>query len=487
MKTKCKIKSKRLKIVKVLIIAMLSLGQVLFMAEKVSASNTKLFLPSLQSNAANVKETYESNNLLNFLTSPPELIKSDVTFKPQEALMLDMAGYEKNVGIGRVIIHQIPDVNPNFSLSIESFTTNGLEDARIGEDAIDGQKSTLDLISNGKGGNNTDTVIIKLSNMDHYNDTTITYTLGYRGKPTTTNELQDITSAMNLIYDGNEKYGFTGNPYIRYTPYDLVADRMYSGPFDISYIGINGTNYGPSNQPPTDAGTYLITFSIPEFAEFFGPSKGLEFTISQATNSWINDLVITDWTYGENTTKPTAKASFGDVTFTYSDSKDGKFTDIVPTNAGIWYVKATVADTENYAGLENVLAFMISPKSAEDTKNIIVPDINSDKDVENLVIKDGDKELKEGTDYKVDKKLDGNKVIVTITFKGNYTGTITRTYIVEGEKTSDGNGTNIIKPSSFAVQTGDNTKTGLLATMCLLSAGLFAFLTGKKRKNIKDI
>lgn len=210
-----------------------------------------------------------------------------------------------------------------------------------------------------------------------------------------------------------------------------------------------------------------------------------EFTIVQATNEWTDNLSITGWTYGEKAKSPTAKASFGDVTYSYSDSKDGKYTDKVPTTAGTWYVKATVAGTVNYTGLETTLAFTIAPQNADNNNQIVIPDIKSDKDVENLVIKDGDKELKKGTDYDVEKKRDGNKVTVIITFKGNYTGTVTKTYIIKentptGNNTDTGSKGDTAKPNS--PQTGDTVSTGLWTMLIALSAGLTAFLTGKKRK-----
>ena len=40
----------------------------------------------------------------------------------------------------------------------------------------------------------------------------------------------------------------------------------------------------------------------------------------------------------------------GKVTFLYSDAKDGTFTQTVPTRAGSWFVKAEVAETDNYEG-----------------------------------------------------------------------------------------------------------------------------------------
>jgi len=238
---------------------------------------------------------------------------------------------------------------------------------------------------------------------------------------------------------------------------------------------------------PTDAGTWYVKAAVAGTDNFTGVESTKEFTISQAANGWTENLAITGWTYGEKAVSPTAKAIFGDVIFTYSSSEKGTYTDAVPTDAGTWYVKAAVTGTDNYAGVETTRAFTITPRNIDNNSQIVIPDIKSDQDVENLVIKDGDKELKKGTDYDVSKKQDGSKVTVTITFKGNYTGTVTRTYTVENKKPSDS--TDMQKPSdttkndkNSAVQTGDTTTTGLWAMLMALSAGTAALIKSRKRK-----
>lgn len=105
---------------------------------------------------------------------------------------------------------------------------------------------------------------------------------------------------------------------------------------------------------PVNAGSYRVIASVKEDRNFKGASATIEFAISQTTNEWTSELSIEDWTYGQKASAPTATAQYGDVTFTYSDKKDGTYTDTVPTDAGTWYVKASVAGNENYTGLETV-------------------------------------------------------------------------------------------------------------------------------------
>ena len=217
--------------------------------------------------------------------------------------------------------------------------------------------------------------------------------------------------------------------------------------------------------------------------------KTLTVTVSEAENTWTQEPAIADWTYGETASEPTANATYGTATFTYSDSENGTFTADKPTDAGTWYLKATVTATAEYIGLNTVISFVIAPKDTTSDSQITVPEINADTDLDKLVIKDGDKVLVQGTDYDVTKTVDGKNVTVTITFKGNYTGTITKTYTIEdktpagGDKDknnkSDGTKNN---NKNGAVQTGDTTPVGLWATLMAFATGVAVFLKKKKHK-----
>ena len=110
---------------------------------------------------------------------------------------------------------------------------------------------------------------------------------------------------------------------------------------------------------PADAGSYKVTASVAEDANYKGAAAYLEFAISQTVNEWTADLSLSDWTYGETAGTPTAAAKYGEVIFTYSDSENGIFEATVPATAGTWYVKAAVAGNDSYTGLEAVQAFEI--------------------------------------------------------------------------------------------------------------------------------
>lgn len=166
-----------------------------------------------------------------------------------------------------------------------------------------------------------------------------------------------------------------------------------------------------------------ITQSVEIISQWFG------------VNEWTKTLTIEGWSYGENAKNPSAAARFGEARYTYSESKDGEFTGEVPENVGTWYVKAIVDAAEDYSGLESeAVAFQIEPKAYEENGDITISAIENAEDVKNLVIRDGGKELINGTDYTVSVSESGTEGTATITFQGNYTGKITRTYQIAGEK-----------------------------------------------------
>ena len=157
-----------------------------------------------------------------------------------------------------------------------------------------------------------------------------------------------ITSNLNKTYDGNK-----------------VNDPTYEtsgsdGKVSIKYQEYKADKWVDLSSAPTNVGKYKVVVTLDGNDNFNSASKELEFTISKTTvNTWAEKLSIKGWKYGETANTPTAKAKFGSVTYTYSDKENGTYTSDVPSNAGTYYVKATVTETENYTGLESVVPFEI--------------------------------------------------------------------------------------------------------------------------------
>lgn len=300
--------------------------------------------------------------------------------------------------------------------------------------------------------------------------------------------------------------------------------------------------------------------------------------VVQAENEWIKEPSIQGWLYGVENNEPIAESKFGKVVFMYSSTKDGTYTNTIPTEVGKWYMKAIVEGNENYTGLEKIVSFVIEKsevsvneisisngntetnnfkygdkiiikvkiefvpesiisklremisgnrkvalfangiqvtepqvavngkeltfvydttnglinptgevvltvsyiennnagtaishfkinldKKSIESEDIKVPEISKDTNLDDLQIKDGDIILKQGVDYDITTSKNGNIVTAVITFKGNYSGTITKTYKVEDEnqsidenKPEIDNDTDLDKENNLVTDSDDN-------------------------------
>ena len=137
----------------------------------------------------------------------------------------------------------------------------------------------------------------------------------------------------------------------------LVADDTEEA------LGISLSTTAKDN---SDVGTYAITGTSDSanyevsFTGSGSDGKSGILTVKQAANSFTTELSCSDYTYAKDETpKPTATAKFGTVTYKYATAAsdgtaptaDSAYADAIPVNAGIYAVKAYVAETDNYTGL----------------------------------------------------------------------------------------------------------------------------------------
>lgn len=161
------------------------------------------------------------------------------------------------------------------------------------------------------------------------------------------------TQSLDKVYDGNmvsvPEYTTSG------------SDGQVTIKWQENTGSVDTPKWEDLKSAPSTVGTYRVVVELAGNANYKPASATLNFVISQTTNAWTEELSITGWTYNEKANVSTAKAQFGDVVFSYSSEENGTYTNEAPKNAGTWYVKATVAGTENYTGLESVpVAFEIA-------------------------------------------------------------------------------------------------------------------------------
>lgn len=157
--------------------------------------------------------------------------------------------------------------------------------------------------------------------------------------------------AVNVTADDKSKTYGAADPELTYTADPLITGDSYSGVLTRK-TGEDVNTYDIEQGTLTAGDNYTINFT-----------KGT-FTINKAMTNSVT-VSIEGWTYGESPKSPGATATYGQdtATFAYSDSEKGEYKSDVPTNAGTWYVKATVAGTDNYVGaVSDPVEFTIAKK-----------------------------------------------------------------------------------------------------------------------------
>ena len=171
-----------------------------------------------------------------------------------------------------------------------------------------------------------------------------------------------VVNEIAVIINGNvdEAEIFTGKDPVE-AP--TIASKVYTGETLVADVSETADYEVTTNEGGVDAGTYdvVLTLKDPDHFRWSDDRRGravtktLSFEITQDTNEWTSDLAIDSWKYGEEAKEPTITAKYGEPIYTYSTEEDGEYTSTVPENAGTYYVKAEVAETANYAGLEGVV------------------------------------------------------------------------------------------------------------------------------------
>ena len=142
-----------------------------------------------------------------------------------------------------------------------------------------------------------------------------------------------------------------------------ISSKKYTGQLLTADVPDNPLYTVKTNKGGTDVGTYTVVLSLTDSNNYKwdAPNGQTIFRITKAANNWTVDPAITGWTYGENASNPTmGSAKFGEAQVTYLQGET--VLDAVPTNAGSYTARFSVAETDNYDGLTKDVPFTISPR-----------------------------------------------------------------------------------------------------------------------------
>ncbi len=190
---------------------------------------------------------------------------------------------------------------------------------------------------------------------------------------------------------------------------------------------IPASEYTVAYTDNTNVGTATVTVSDRAGGNYV-VSGTATFTITKAALSGVS-VSLGGWTYGDTAKTPTVSGNLGNANVTYqykaADAADETYTNVVPTNAGTYTVKATVAESADYAAATATRNFTIVPKaiSKATVENIGEQEFTGRTITPTVTVKDGTVVLTDA-DYSVAyaNNIDAGTANVTITGKGNYTG-----------------------------------------------------------------
>ena len=197
-------------------------------------------------------------------------------------------------------------------------------------------------------------------------------------KRTDNNQTKSATSApvkaSVAVADISPTVSLNGWTYGSTANIPSVSGNIGNGQITYTYSGTDNDNkvYGPSTAMPTDAGSYTVEAAVAATSNTNSGQATKSFTISRADISPV--VSLTGWTFGDTANVPSVTSGNpggGAVTYQYKlkNAADGTYSAAVPTFAGSYTVKATVAQTPNYNGASATADFTIAKRSLTVTAN----------------------------------------------------------------------------------------------------------------------
>ena len=155
-----------------------------------------------------------------------------------------------------------------------------------------------------------------------------------------------------------------------------LNSKVYTGAVQTADVPVSPLYTVTKNDGGTSVGTYGVELTLTDSANYRWDTKNgmTDFAITKSENTWTAEPAITGWTYGDTAGTPSGKAKFGEMKVTYS--ADGQtFTSTVPTAAGNYTARFTVAETMDYDGMTMDKTFTITRRKV----NIIGAAVESAK------------------------------------------------------------------------------------------------------------
>ncbi len=177
--------------------------------------------------------------------------------------------------------------------------------------------------------------------------------------------------------DGYDVASSTEDTTTEYVVRKLVAiptaedGLVFNGETQTGVAPSEDDSYTLTGNTGTNADDYEATATLADTTKYLWEdestdAKTIAWSIAKADNT-ISDLTIEDWVEDKTAKEPSATATDGTPVFTYSAEENGDYVATVPTTAGKYWVKASVAASDNYNEASEKLQFEIRKASLKPT------------------------------------------------------------------------------------------------------------------------
>lgn len=265
---------------------------------------------------------------------------------------------------------------------------------------------------------------------------------------------QDIQATLTFHPTDKETVTISGLTYTEKT-YDgsaiqptgtlkVSGDKVPVNDLKVTYTGTGDTTYN-SSDAPKDAGTYKVTYKVPDSNDTYTGEETYIFTIfpKNVTADMIGTIDTQTYTGSAIMPQPVVK----DLRKELTSGKDFTFGYDKNTNAGVNTATLTITGQGNYTGTANK-TFTIAPKNLQNASITLQTDslvyTGRAQTVQITSVKLDGVLLTTNDDYAIAN--DSNKFIsandditLTIKGKGNYTGTATTTWQITKARPELGN------------------------------------------------
>ncbi len=143
-----------------------------------------------------------------------------------------------------------------------------------------------------------------------------------------------------------------------------LENKIYNGANQIADVPASALYTVIKNDGGTQVGAYEVQLALTDPANYQWDAKGgvTSFSITDAVNAWTVAPSITGWTYGDAANIPTGEAKFGTVLVEYRAANSRTYSSTVPTQAGDYVARFTVAGTGDYSALQEEQPFSIAKR-----------------------------------------------------------------------------------------------------------------------------